>query len=364
MASATGTRRTQPTRPAGAFQAPAERRKTMGGFGLQWHITDRCDQRCAHCYIFNSTDRVGGVTEFSLPDAKDVVDGFVSFCSAVGKSPSITITGGDPLLHPSIWEILSYLKESGIRFTILGNPFHLNREVAARLYSLGCRNYQMSLDGLRETHDSIRKPGSFDATVSKICDLKDAGIRANIMSTVSALNYRDIPDLVRLIVSEGVDLHAFARYCPTHNDLEYSLDPKEYREFLASMWSIYTELADSGTTFTLKDHLWTPFLYEIGEFSPIETNLVYAGCACGISHITLLEDGSVYACRRFNSPIGNINDQDFASLFWGEEMSRYREVDKIEGCKDCALLNCCRGCRAVAAGYTGDYFQRDPQCWR
>ncbi len=345
----------------------ALRRKELtmaSGFGLQWHITDRCDQRCAHCYIFNSSERSIGSTEFTPSDAKKVVDKFVLFCETIGRVPSITITGGDPLLHPDIWTILDYLRGCGIRFTLLGNPFHLNEEVAGRLFSLGCRNYQMSLDGLRDTHDSIRKPGSFDSTMDKIRVLKNAGIRANIMSTVSALNYKDIPDLVRLVTSAGVDLHAFARYCPTHGDLEYSIDPNEYRGFLAEMWETYVKLADSGTTFTLKDHLWTPFLYEIGEFSPLETDLVYAGCACGISHITLLEDGAVYACRRFNSPIGNVYDDDFASLFWGEELSRYREVDRIEGCKDCIFLNCCRGCRAVAAGYTGDYFQRDPQCWR
>ena len=24
----------------------------MEYFAFQWHITDSCDQRCAHCYIF------------------------------------------------------------------------------------------------------------------------------------------------------------------------------------------------------------------------------------------------------------------------------------------------------------------------
>ena len=26
-------------------------------FGLQWHITDMCDQRCKHCYIFAGEDK-------------------------------------------------------------------------------------------------------------------------------------------------------------------------------------------------------------------------------------------------------------------------------------------------------------------
>ncbi len=25
-------------------------------FSFQWHITDECDQRCKHCYIFSAGD--------------------------------------------------------------------------------------------------------------------------------------------------------------------------------------------------------------------------------------------------------------------------------------------------------------------
>jgi radical SAM/SPASM domain protein of ACGX system len=333
-------------------------------FGLQWHITNRCDQRCTHCYIFNATGEKVSIAEFELERAKEIVDKFIAFCKSVGRIPTISITGGDPLHYPYIWEVLRYLRDSDIRYTILGNPFHLNKEVAEMLFNLGCKSYQMSLDGLRKTHDLIRKPGSFDVTFEKIGVLKSAGIRANIMTTVSALNYKEVPALTRLVTDAGVNVHAFARYCPTHADLEYNLSPKEYRNFLAEMWKVYSELVDSGTTFTLKDHLWILFLYENGKFTPITGDVVYEGCACGISHITLLEDGIVYACRRFTSPIGNIYESDFATLFWGKEMCEYRNINRLEGCKDCVLLNHCRGCHAVAAGTSGNFFQRDPQCWK
>ncbi len=54
-------------------------------FAFQWHITDTCDQRCRHCYIF--------------------------------------------------------AKEKDITWGILGNPFHLNDEVCKKLYDSGCRKY-------------------------------------------------------------------------------------------------------------------------------------------------------------------------------------------------------------------------------
>ena len=31
--------------------------KSKNHFSMQWHITDRCDQRCKHCYIFAGEDK-------------------------------------------------------------------------------------------------------------------------------------------------------------------------------------------------------------------------------------------------------------------------------------------------------------------
>jgi radical SAM protein with 4Fe4S-binding SPASM domain len=158
---------------------------------------------------------------------------------------------------------------------------------------------------------------------------------------------------------------AFSRYCPTRSDTEYNMPPQLYRQFLADMWRVYSELVDCGTNFALKDHLWTAFLYEEGLYKLCETkDIVLDGCNCGIKHMTLLPNGTVYACRRFNSMVGKIGQQTFKEIFLSSEMEKYREVKKLSGCKDCELLNYCRGCHAVSTGTTGDFFDKDPQCWR
>ena len=52
-----------------------------------------------------------------------------------------------------------------------------------RLKGYGCRKYQLSLDGMRETHDWFRKPGSFDCTLEKIGCINRAGIRFHDLQT-------------------------------------------------------------------------------------------------------------------------------------------------------------------------------------
>lgn len=294
-----------------------------------------------------------------------VIDDFISFCAEMKVIPCFSITGGDPLLYPLIWDVLELIQQKKINFTILGNPFHLTSEKAERLKNLGCTSYQMSLDGLEETHDSLRKSGSFRATLAALPMLHEVGIRSMIMSTVSLLNYKELPLLVRLCVEHKVGNYAFSRYCPTRGDTAYNIPPQLYRQFLAGMWQVYSELADCGTIFPLKDHLWTAFLYEEGLYNLCEEKgIVLDGCNCAIKHLTLLPNGTIYACRRFDSMVGKIGEQTFKEIFLSPEMEGYRQIEKLTGCKDCELLNYCRGCHAVSAGTTGNYFDKDPQCWR
>lgn len=60
----------------------------------------------------------------------------------------------------------------------MGNPFHLTAEACRRMRALGCSKYQMSLDGLRKTHDGFRKPGSSGCTLSKIPLINASGMQA------------------------------------------------------------------------------------------------------------------------------------------------------------------------------------------
>lgn len=335
-------------------------------FSLQWHLTNKCDQRCKHCYIYSGTNQVNE-KELGLSECVNILDEFIQFCKRINRIPNLTITGGDPLLYPEIWEFLEIVRQKKISFSILGNPFHLSDEVCGKLFEAGCVYYQMSLDGLEIMHDGLRKPGSWKATLDSLDILKKHGIKTIIMSTVSKINYAEIPDLIELVVEKNVNIYAFARYCPTKLDVEQNISPNEYRIFLDKVWNTYQKFSKSNTFFTLKDHLWSLYRYEKGLLKIDQKNdkdCIYGGCHLGTSHMTLLPDGTYYACRRFESPLGNIKDNSFYNAFFGSKMSEYRNIREIEGCNKCELLQYCRGCRAVAYGSTGDYFAKDPQCWK
>lgn len=336
-------------------------------FAFQWHITDTCDQRCQHCYIFSENNNIP-IIEMSYENIEAVFKNCTDMCKKLNRIPYFYITGGDPILHKDFWKMLEMFKTNNIAFGILGNPFHLNDEVCKKLKYYGCDKYQLSIDGLRETHDSIRKPGSFDTTIEKIKFIKNSGIKCAIMTTVSKTNITEIPKIIDIVVENYVDIFAFARYCPT--SLEKStmhIEPKEYKEFLEVIWKKFEEYKYSDTTFNLKDHLWTLILYEKGLYTipeGLDDNTIYDGCNCANCHMTILPNGNVYACRRMESLVGNAFKESMKDIFLGEKMDKYREYDKFEKCSKCELLRFCRGCPAVAYGYTHNSLAADPQCWK
>ena len=336
----------------------------MDYFCFQFHITDSCDQRCEHCYIFSEGH--DKLVEMPFDKAIHVIEQCREMCRELDRLPYFFITGGDPILHSRFWDILEYLHKNEIGFSILGNPFHLTDEVCKRLQKFGCETYQLSIDGMRETHDMIRKPGSFDTTIEKIGVLKRNGVEASIMTTVSGTNKDELLDIIDTAVEHHADSFNFARYCPTSREKSTHLTPEEYRDLLKKVWKKFEELKDKGTTFGLKDHLWKLFLYEKGLFKlpeEIDEEEIYDGCHCTQSHITILPTGNVMACRRFENTLGNVFKENLIDIFKGEKIERFRHLENFEKCSKCKLLRFCRGCPAVAYGYTSNFYSADPQCW-
>ena len=337
-------------------------------FAFQLHITDECDQRCRHCYIFAGDSR-RRIDSMSWEQLRATVANCEDFCAAFGRLPCFYITGGDPILHPDFWRLLELLHSRRIPFTVMGNPFHLTDEACRRMRRLGCGRYQLSLDGLEETHDWFRRPGSYRATLEKIPMLGRAGIRPVVMTTVSGRNIREVPGIIDAAVKAGAKVYSFARYCPASGEKDTGMTALEYRGLLAAADERFRawEAAGCGTWFDRKDHLWTLYRYETGEFTIPEgakPGMIYGGCNCGNCHLSILPNGDVYACRRVrDSRVGSAFEDRLAGL-WVREMEAYREYDRFRKCAKCELEPWCRGCPAVAVGAGGDFYGPDPHCWK
>ena len=87
------------------------RENEEGLFGVQWHITDNCDQRCRHCYIF-AEDNKKPLVSMDLAQMQEVIQKVEAFLGRMDMRPNWHITGGDPLLCPDFWKLAELMKEN------------------------------------------------------------------------------------------------------------------------------------------------------------------------------------------------------------------------------------------------------------
>lgn len=354
-------------------------------FYIQWHITDRCSQRCKYCYLFQDKNySTGQKNELSLRKLSLIAEDMFKTSEVLRANAVFVLTGGDPILHPQFWNLLKVINDLSDKFNvnnaidILGNPFYIDLSTALKLKRHGVRKYQLSLDGLEEKHDYLRMPGSYKETLKAVHILKEASIRPTCMFTLSKFNASDLIGIMRETAKHRFDAFAFARFCrPSNWSMEeyrkQMFTPFEYRQLLEKVNNARIELSKiyPETRFVFKDHLWELFFYErctMGERKEIEEikkqEIVVGGCSLGIASLSVLSDGTVYACRRFESPIGKVPDQSLIELFIDSpKLNDYRDLAQHKKCNNCPLLYVCRGCGAVTYGASGDFFNPDPQCW-
>jgi MoaA/NifB/PqqE/SkfB family radical SAM enzyme len=185
-------------------------------FVLQWHVTARCEYSCRHCYVhdsFISEDEINN--ELNLDDCIKILEDFNSTLKSLGISGRIYFTGGDPLLKEGIFELIKNAGSKGIKVGILGNPDRVDEGTAQELKKAGILMYQMSIDGLEDIHDGLRrKKGSFKKTIHALEILNSVGIPTKVMFTLSKENVNELINVLRLVAMKDVSNFDFTRLVP------------------------------------------------------------------------------------------------------------------------------------------------------
>ena len=128
-------------------------------FGFQWHITNRCNLRCSHCY----QEDYSGSNELDFDGLKWITDEIINTLAQWGKKGDIAITGGEPLLKEEVFPLINYLEsfDEVASVDILSNGTLINESIVERIQDLNkIRCVQISLDGASAgSNDAIRGKG-------------------------------------------------------------------------------------------------------------------------------------------------------------------------------------------------------------
>lgn len=342
-------------------------------FYIQWHITDKCNLRCTHCYQDNFTN----VSEMSLEELKVISDKLLQTLSKWKKKGDISITGGEPFIRKDIFSFLEHLESSEdvARLDVLSNGTMITDEKAEKLTKftkLHC--IQVSLDGATsETHDAIRGPGSFEKTINSIRTLNRHGIDIKIMFTLQHSNLEDIPALLDLAIKEKISGLTIERIVPMGN-AKNAEDSVLTQEELKDVFQYISDRADleyeKGTNLHILKYrpLWINIdpTRARPESNTAPHKELGAICSIGLDGICIMPDATVLPCRRLPIPIGNLKRDSLEKIWFTSELLwQIRDKHNLKGkCSSCEFIPRCSGCRAIAYACTEDYLAEDPQCWK
>ena len=347
----------------------------LQGISLQFHLTAKCDQRCKHCYMFDSEFYEKQIKQpLTKEEVFRLIDEYCTFINDYHCKGEIALSGGDPILSPYFWDVLEYIHIKYSTFCVvgvLGNPYHIDVINAKRMKKYGVKYYQVSIDGLQKTHDYLRKPGSFNDSLRALQALHNERISTIVSFTISKLNYKDLIPLYNFLDSlDYVDIFGFNRLVPTGNGKHMKnsmFTPEEYRKFL---FDVYSEMVSKRRRLyiSMEDKMWRPFLYDMGLTDPlpdVQNKKCISGCMCGTATTSVLADGTMFPCRRMEKSAGKFPEKSFRELFIHNEVTKqFRQYEKYDGCCNCELFKFCRGCPAIKYATTGDFYHEDPNCWR
>ena len=341
-------------------------------FYFQWHITDKCNLRCVHCYQENYTD----ILDMSLEELKVIAKKLFQTLSKWGKKGDISITGGEPFIRKDLLSFLEYLDSSGqvSNLDILSNGTMLTDEIVEKLRTLAkLHSVQISLDGASpKTHDEIRGRGTFEKAINGIRVLHHHGIDTKIMFTLQRCNMQDVPSLIDLAIREGVTGLTIERVVPmgSAEDIKDSLlSSEEIRDTFQYISDRADVEYEKGTQLRILKYrpLWinvNPHRAKTGVTTAPHKELG-AVCSIGLDGLCILPDATVLPCRRLPISIGNLKRDSLEEIWFTSDLL-WQIADKrnLDGkCNSCEFIARCSGCRAMAYAYTGDYLSADPQCW-
>ena len=315
-----------------------------------WNLTWNCNLKCVHCYI-NAVPggRPGELgREEALRVARELVDAGV---------PLVVLSGGEPLLRPDFWDILSALE--GVRVGLSTNGTLITRSVAEKLAASGVSYVGVSLDSANpEVHDKIRGVrGAFRRALEGALNARDAGLDVGLRVTVMRGNLGDAVGVLRI-----AEEHGFPRVAVYLVDsvgrarLDPGLLPSREEVILvrAPFAGVYLALREArGDPERLKRLL-----------------VMIPEAGCGARSVSIYPDGTVRPCQFIEHVVlGNLRRERFLDIVspGNPRLKPFLEPWRyLRGprCSRCRFREYCGGgSRGRALAATGDFWGDDPLCF-
>lgn len=342
-----------------------------------WNLVRRCNLTCKHCYSISADKDFPG--ELTTDQIYSTMDDLKRF-----RVPVLILSGGEPLLHPDIFDIAKRAKAMGFYVGLSSNGTLIDEKNIDRIAECDFNYVGVSLDGIRETHDKFRRlDGAFEASMRGIRLCRDLGLKIGVRFTMTQDNAHDLPGLLKLVEDEGIDRFYFSHLNYAGRGNKNRQDDARHQLTRSAMNLLFETCLDYARRglekeFTTgnNDADGVYFLHWVRRTFPeraahVEAKLnQWGGNSSGVNVANIDNLGNVHPDTMWwHYTLGNVKTRPFSQI-WPDTtdplMAGLKQSPRKVGgrCGACVHFAICNGnTRVRAQQLTGDPWAEDPGCY-
>ena len=322
-----------------------------------WALTQACDQACRAC---------GPRSGHKLPDELTTEEALrlVGELAELGVG-EVVLIGGEAYLRHDFLLVIRAIREHGMKATMTTGGYGFTKQHVEAAVQAGLQLVSCSIDGMEETHDSLRRrPGSWRRAFAALDNVRRAGAQPAANTQINRRTMGELLELCDRLADYGVVAWQMFFTIPhggaaDHPDLV--LQPYMLLEVFELLERVVERCREHGIVVYPGNNL--------GYFGPLETALRraqsdhqhYQGCQAGVSGLGIEADGTIKSCPSLGAELnggGNWRDHGLAAIWERAPQMRYierRTVDALWGyCRECYYASVCKaGCTATSEPMLG-----------
>jgi len=157
---------------------------------VQLVVTRRCNLACGYCHEYDDK---------SPPVDVDLLEKRIDRAAALG-TVVVTLTGGEPLLHPKLDSLVARVANHGMVCTLISNAYAMTREWVRRLNEAGLSFLQVSVDNIEPNEYSQKSWTNVRKKLELLKESAKFGVNVNAVLGSSTIEQtREVVESVRRI---------------------------------------------------------------------------------------------------------------------------------------------------------------------
>ncbi len=270
-------------------------------------VTRRCNLACGYCNEYDN---------FSPPVPTQDLLARIDRLAAL-KTASITLTGGEPLLHPDLDRLVRAARGHGMIVTMITNGFRLTRDWIDRLNAADLQGMQISVDNLEPDDVSMKSLSSVERKLALLSQHARFKVNVNSVLGVSGERTQDVVTVAQTAARYGLQ-HSVG----VLHDASGTLKPLSPGQMRA-----YHQVTRISPSVVHSLNYWL-FQKNLMQGQPNRWK-----CRAGARYLYVSEDGKVHWCSQQRGTPG------IALLDYTREDIR-REFHTEKGCSPTCTLSC------------------------